>query len=178
MDATTRSDLATGSAQAATTTVEQPSDRELVVTRIVNGPARLVFEAWTRPELFQRWWVPRSMPMSLVSCEIDARIGGRYHLVFDYEGATFDFYGRYLEVDPPSRLAWTNDEEEGGAITTVTFEEVEGRTRVVVHDMYPSKEALDEAVASGSTAGMPEQLAQLDELVAVLGGGEGASPAG
>ena len=150
-------------------TAERTSERELVVTRTVNGPARLVFEAWTRAELFERWWAPKSFPISLLSCEMDVRAGGGYRLVFGYEGATMEFFGRYLEVTPYSRLAWTNDEGDGETITTVTFEETGGRTHVVVHDLYPSKEALDDAVASGSTSGMPESLAQLDELLVTLG---------
>ena len=150
-------------------TVERRSERELVVTRIVNGPARLVYEAWTRAELLERWWAPKSFPISLLSCETDARVGGRYRLVFGYEGSTMEFFGRYLEVTPPSRLVWTNDEGDGGeTVTTVTFEETDGRTLVVVHDRYPSKEALDDAIASGSTSGMPEALEQLDELLASL----------
>ncbi|HYC06690.1 MAG TPA: SRPBCC domain-containing protein [Candidatus Binatia bacterium] len=151
-------------------TVERTSERELVVTRTVNGPARLAFEAWTRAELLERWWSPESFPISLLSCETDPRVGGRYRLVFGYEGSTFEFFGRYLEVTPHSRLVWTNDEaEEGEQITTVTFAETDGRTLVVVHDLYPSKEALDTAIASGSTSGMSESLAQLDELLGSLG---------
>jgi uncharacterized protein YndB with AHSA1/START domain len=148
---------------------EQTSDRELVVTRTINGPARIVYEAWTTPELFQRWWVPRSFPVSLVACELDVRVGGGYRLVFGYEGATSEFFGRYLEVTPNARLVWTNDESGADApITTVTFEESDGATVVRVHDLFPSKEALEAARDSGSTAGMPESLAQLDDLVSSL----------
>ena len=154
-------------------TVERTSERELVVTRTVNGPPRLVFEAWTRPELLQQWWAPKSFPISLLSCETDARVGGTYRLVFGYEGSTMEFFGRYLDVTPPSRLVWTNDEgEEGGQVTTVTFEETGGKTRLVVHDLYPSREALDAAIASGSTSGLAEALAQLDELLVALGDSE------
>ncbi len=155
------------------TTVDRKSDRELVVSRTVNGPARVVFEAWTRPELLERWWTPKSFPISLRSCEMDVRVGGRYRLVFDYEGSTMEFFGRYLEVTPHSRLVWTNDEGDGETITTVTFEETDGKTQLAVHDLYPSKEALDDAIASGSTSGMPEALAQLDELVLGLGASAG-----
>ncbi len=154
-------------------TVERRSERELVVTRTINGPARLVFEAWTRPELFQRWWVPKAAPISLLSCELDVRVGGSYRLVFGINDSDqqMAFFGRYIEVIPHARIVWTNDEgDEGGAVTTVTFEEVGGQTRVVVHDLYPSKAALDEAIASGSTEGMPEQLEQLEELVVSLRG--------
>lgn len=152
------------------TTVERTSERELVVTRMVNGPARLVFEAWTKPELFARWWVPKSCGVTLVSCEMDVRVGGRYRLAFSYEGSTMEVFGTYLEVTPPTRLVWTNEEgDDGGAVTTVTFEESGGKTRVVVHDLHPSKDALDAAIASGATSGMPESLEQLDELLGSLG---------
>jgi uncharacterized protein YndB with AHSA1/START domain len=156
------------------TTVERKSERELVVTRTFNAPARIVFEAWTRPELFQRWWVPKSFGLSLLSCEMDARTGGTYRLVFSHAASPepMAFFGHYTDVTPPSRLVWTNDEGgDGGAITTVTFEEGNGRTRVVMHDLYPSKAALDEAIASGSTSGVGETFDQLDELLVAPGAG-------
>ncbi len=147
------------------TTVEAKSEREIVVTRTFDAPARIVFQAWTTPALFKRWWVPKSMGVSLHSCELDVRVGGTYRLVFGSDpAAQMAFFGRYLEVTPHSRLVWTNDEGDGsGPVTTVTFEETDGRTRLVVHDLYPSKEALD--LAAGSSDGMPETLAQLDELI-------------
>lgn len=160
------------------TTVERKSERELVVTRTINGPARIVFEAFTKPELFKRWWVPRSLPeLSLLSCELDVRVGGTYRLVFSHNGSEpMAFFGRYLEVIPHSRLVWTNDEgDDAGAVTTVTFEEEAGRTLLVVRDLYPSKEALDDAIASGSTGGWSETLGQLDELVGALGASFGRS---
>jgi uncharacterized protein YndB with AHSA1/START domain len=153
------------------TTVERTSDRELVTTRTFDGPARLVFEAWTRPELIMRWWAPTSFGMTFLSCETDARTGGSYRFVFGHPASEqpMAFFGRYIEVTPPSRLVWTNDEGEDGAVTTVTFEEDDGRTRVVVHDLYPSKEALDSALASGSTGAWPEQFEALDDLLTALG---------
>ena len=155
------------------TTVERTSDREVVVTRTVNGPARIVFEAFTRAELFQRWWVPRSMGMTLLSCELDARVGGKYRLVFDHSPEPFAFFGTYVEVNPYSRLAWTNEEGgEGGPVTTVTFEETGGRTRVVVHERHPSKEALD-AAGTGAAEAMVETFDQLDELLVTLGESSG-----
>jgi uncharacterized protein YndB with AHSA1/START domain len=152
------------------TTAERKSERELVVTRTINGPARIVFEAWTKPELFKRWWVPKSAGLSLLSCEMDVRVGGRYRLVFSHGGSEMAFYGTYLEVTPCSRLVWTNDEGgDAGQVTTVTFEEKAGKTLVVLHDLYPSKEALDAAIASGSTGdGTDETFDQLDELVVTL----------
>lgn len=148
------------------TKVERASDTELVVTRTVNAPARLVFEAWTQAELFRRWWVPKSYGLNLVSCEMDVRPGGQYRLAFLHEGSTMEFFGTYLEVTPPSRLVWTNDEGDAGqTVTTVTFEEKAGKTLLVVRNLYPSKEALD---ADGSTGALPESLDQLDELLANL----------
>jgi uncharacterized protein YndB with AHSA1/START domain len=146
------------------TTVERKSERELVVTRTFNGPARIVFEAWTKPELFRRWWVPKSMGMSLRSCEMDVRVGGKYRLEFEPDGMAF--FGTYLEVTPHSRLVWTNEEGgEGGPVTTVTFEEKGGKTLLVMHELYPSKEALD-AAGTGAADAMVETFAQLDELLA------------
>jgi uncharacterized protein YndB with AHSA1/START domain len=151
------------------TTVERKSEPELVVTRTFNGPARIVFEAWTKPELIKRWWAPKSTGVSLLSCETDVRVGGRYRFEFGLEGSkSMAFFGRYLEVTPHSRLVWTNEESDGGAITTVTFEEKGGKTLLVMHELYPSKEALDGALA-GMEGGMPETFAQLDELLLTLG---------
>jgi uncharacterized protein YndB with AHSA1/START domain len=157
------------------TAVERRSDRELAVTRTFDHPARAVFEAWTRPGLFARWWVPRSFGLTLLSCEMDARVGGRYRLVFRVGDAdSMAFFGTYLEVVPNSRLAWTNEEGgEGGPVTTVTFEERDGATRVVMSDLHPSKEALDAAIASGSTSGAGETFDQLDGLLGTLGAGAG-----
>jgi uncharacterized protein YndB with AHSA1/START domain len=153
------------------TTSERKSARELVVTRTINGPARIVFEAWTKPELFQQWWVPKSLGLTLLSCDMDVRPGGKYKLVFKHgPSEPMAFYGRYTEVTPHSRLVWTNEEGgEDGSVTTVTFEEQGGKTLVVLHDLYPSKEALDAAIASGSTMGeMNETFEQLEELIVTL----------
>src|SRR5260221_13819851 len=158
------------------TTVERKSERELIVTRTINGPARIVFEAWTKPELFKRWWVPKSAGMSLLSCEMDVRVGGKYRLVFGHGASEpMAFYGRYIEVTPHSRLVWTNEESgDDGAVSTVTFEEQGGKTLLVLHELYPSKEALDGTMAGWET-GMRETLEQLDELVVTLGASVGRS---
>src|SRR6188472_276564 len=156
------------------TTVERKSDREVVVTRTINGPARIVFEAFTRAELFKRWWVPKSMGMKLLSCEMDARVGGKYRLAFDVGGPEpVAFFGTYVEVTPNSRLAWTNDEGgEDGPVTTVNFEEKGGKTLVVLRESYPSKEALD-AAGTGSADALVETFDQLDELLVALGESSG-----
>ncbi len=148
--------------------VERKSEREVVVTRTVNAPARLVFEAWTRADLFKQWWVPKSLGLTLLSCEMDVRVGGKYRLVFSHQGAEMAFFGTYREVVPHSRLVWTNDEAgDAGQVSTVTFTEEGGKTLVVLHELYPSKEALD--AGSGAYDGMSETLSQLDEVVATLG---------
>jgi uncharacterized protein YndB with AHSA1/START domain len=147
------------------TTVERTSDRELVVTRTINGPARIVFEAWTKPELFRQWWVPKSLGMTLRSCEIDARVGGTYRLEFEPDGMAF--FGTYKEVTPPSRLVWTNEEGDEGSVTTVTFAEQDGKTLLVMHELYPSKEALD-AAGTGAAEATGESFDQLDELLVTL----------
>lgn len=150
------------------TTTERTSDRELVVTRIFNGPVHLVFNAWTTPELLMRWWAPESFGIKLVGCEVDARTGGRYRFTFDVPGQPepMAFFGKYLEVTPPKRLVWTNEETDDGSVTTVIFEEMDGKTHLVLHDLYPSKDALDAALASESTGGFPEQFDQLDVVLA------------
>jgi uncharacterized protein YndB with AHSA1/START domain len=157
------------------TTVERTSDREIVVSRGFSAPARLVFEAWTRPELFKQWWVPKSLGMTLLSCEMDVRTGGKYRLEFAHGAAqSMAFFGTYTDVVPHSRIVWTNEESEDGAVTTVTFQETGGRTLLVLHERYPSKEALD-AAGTGAADAMAETFAQLDELLVALGASAGRS---
>jgi uncharacterized protein YndB with AHSA1/START domain len=157
------------------TTAERKSERELVTTRTFNGPARIVFEAWTKPELLKRWWAPKSTGLSLLSCKADVRVGGRYRFELGHEASKpMAFFGRYIEVTPHSRLVWTNEESDDGAVTTVTFEEKAGKILLVLHELYPSKEALDAAIA-GMEGGMPESFAQLDELLVTLGASVGQS---
>jgi len=152
------------------TTVEPKSEREIVVTRTFDAPAHIVFKAWTTPELFKRWWVPKSMPLTLLSYEADFRVGGGYRLVFDVDGTkTLAFFGKYIEVTPHSRIVWTNDESgEDGALTTVTLEEKGDKTLVVLHELYRSKEVRDAALASGAYEGMGETFGQLDEVLVTL----------
>ncbi len=164
--------------QNSRTTVERKSDRELVVTRTVGGPARLVFDAWTRPDLMRRWWMPKSVGIPFLSCEMDARTGGSYRFVFSHPATEqpMAFFGRYLEVTPHSRIVWTNEESGAdGSVTTVTFEERGEATSLVLHDLYPTKAALDEAIASGSTGGFGEQFEQLDALLVTLAAEAGGS---
>ncbi|MEQ1770845.1 MAG: SRPBCC family protein [Devosia sp.] len=152
---------------APVTTTDRRSEREVVVTRTFNGPARIVFDAWTKPELIMKWWTPKSFGITFISCEADVRKGGTYKFVMGHP--SFDqpmaFHGRYLEVEPPKRLVWTNEEGVEGSVTTVTFEEKDGQTHLTLSDVYPSKAALDEAMASGGIGGFPEQFNQLDVLL-------------
>jgi uncharacterized protein YndB with AHSA1/START domain len=149
------------------TTVELKSDRELIVIRMFDAPPRIVFDAWTKPELFMKWWAPKSLEFPLRACEMDVREGGSYRLEFGKDAENvFEFFGKYLDVVQNERLSWTNEEEPDGAVTTVTFEDQGGKTLLVVSDLYPSKEALE--ANRGAEQGMPEQFAQLDELLATL----------
>ena len=165
-----------GSEMAATanrTTVERTSDRELVVTRRFNAPARIVFDAWTRPELLKRWWAPCSRGVKLLSCEADVRVGGKYRYVFGRDASSpMAFSGVYREVVVPTRLVTTQLFEPmpaaGEAIVTATFEEKDGKTTLVLHQLFPSREALDGAVASGMEHGMRETFEQLEALVTTL----------
>ena len=164
-------DAARSETIAANETKTERSDRELVVTRVFNGPARIVFDAWTKPELLMRWWAPKSFGIHFISCEADVRPGGTYRFVFGHpqSGEPMAFVGRYLEVKPHSRLVWTNVEDSAeGAVTTLTLEERDGRTHLMLRDLYPSKKALDDAVASGSVSGYPEQFDELDVLLKSL----------
>ena len=152
------------------TRTDRRSDREVVVTRTFDGPARIVFDAWTKPELIMKWWAPKSFGITFLSCEADVRPGGTYRFVFGHPQSDqpMAFVGRYLEVDPPRRLVWTNEESEDGSVTTLTLEEKDGKTHLVLSDVYPTKAALDEAMASGSIGGYPEQFNELDSLLKSL----------
>jgi uncharacterized protein YndB with AHSA1/START domain len=166
MDSKNESELARMSNR---TSVERKSERELVIRRTFDAPPDIVFEAWTKPELLKLWWAPKSTGMSLLSCEADVRAGGKYRFAFGKDGAEImAFFGKYVEVIPNARLVWTNEESDEGAVTTLTFEDKGGQTLLVLHEVYPSKEALDRSMA-GMEDGMPEQFAQLDELLVTLG---------
>lgn len=161
--------VARNESESRRTTVRKASEREVVVTRTFDAPARLVFEAWSRPELFKQWWVPRSMGMTLRSCELDVRTGGSYRLEFGDDPANpMAFFGKYLEVVPNERIVWTNEESgDAGSVTTVTLEERDGKTLLVMSELYPTKEALDEA-GTGAQEALNETFGQLDELLAEL----------
>nr|WP_325265125.1 SRPBCC domain-containing protein [uncultured Rhizobium sp.] len=153
--------------QVDVTSLERRGDRELVVTRTFNAPPIAVFRAWSEPEIFRAWWVPKSVPgLSLVSCDMDVRTGGKYRLEFGAGGDsdTMAFHGKYLEVVPNERIVWTNDEGEEGAVTTVSLKDQGSTTLLRFHEVYPSKEVLEEAL-QGSAVALPEQLDQLDELL-------------
>lgn len=149
------------------TNVERKSDRELVVTRTFNAPARILFDAWTKPELLLRWWAPRSRNVELTSCEIDLRVGGKYRFVFGRNGKQLHaFFGTYKEIERPTRIVWTDEEDASGeGLTTATFDEKGGRTSLILRQLYPSKEVLDATLKSGMEDGMCETLEQLEDLV-------------
>jgi uncharacterized protein YndB with AHSA1/START domain len=157
----------TQAGQNGLTRIERTSDTKLVVTRTFNAPARLVFKAWTTPELFKRWWAPKSLGMPILACEMDVRTGGGYRLAFGHdEASSFSFYGRYLEVIPDARLVWTNEEGGDGAVTTVTFEDKGDLCLLTYSDRFPSKAALE--AERGAEDGLPVQFEQLDALLAEM----------
>ena len=159
--------MAASAAPKYQTTTDRQSDREVVVTRTFDAPARIVFKAWTTPELLMKWWTPASFGITFISCEADVRTGGTYRFVMGHPD--FDqpmtFHGKYIEVVPGKKIVWTNEEGEPGSVTTVTFEEKDGKTHLVLSDVHPSKAALDEELASGAIGGYPEQFNQLDILL-------------
>lgn len=149
-------------------TSKRTSDRETEVTRTFAAPVHLLFNAWSKAELFKQWWVPKSFGLALTSCEMDVRTGGGYRLVFNHPdfAQPMAFFGTYTDVIPNARITWTNEESDEGAVTTVTFAQEGDKTKVTVHDLYPSKEILDAEIASGATGGLPETLNQLDAFLA------------
>jgi uncharacterized protein YndB with AHSA1/START domain len=156
-----------GATSDRSTKIERKSDREIVVTRTFNAPARIVYEAWTKPDLFMKWWAPKSIGMPMVGCEMDVRVGRGYSVTFQRDASnTMTFFGKYVEVVPNARLVWTNEEGEDGAVTTVTFEDRGGETLLTMSELYPSKEALD--AAQGAMDAAPEQFDQLEALLAAL----------
>lgn len=161
------------------TSMELKGDREIVIARTFNGPPRIVFDAWTRPELVRRWWAPDSRRVVVTACDADLRAGGTYRYVLRLEktGHQFAFSGRYTEVTPHSRLVYTElfEPDAGGAnpgdiplIVTVTFTGRDGKTDLVSHSLCPSPEVRDAILASGMEHGMRETMDQLDLLVASL----------
>jgi uncharacterized protein YndB with AHSA1/START domain len=172
------SDAAAAAMARSRTKFERVSDTEIVMERTFNGPRHIVFDAWTKPELVSRWWAPTSFGTAMDSCEAEVRVGGSYRYVVRHRtGGKFAFSGAYTEVTPHSRLVYTSffEPEAAGTmpgidavIVTVTFEEREGRTHLVSHERYPSKEVLDMAVGSGMERGVHITMDQLDALVASL----------
>ncbi|MCI0432018.1 MAG: SRPBCC family protein [Gemmatimonadetes bacterium] len=168
-----------GPAAKNVTTMELRSDREIVISRAFNGPARIVFDAWTNPALVKRWWAPASRGVTVVGCDAAVRAGGTYRYVLRLStGHEVAFSGTYAEVTPPSRLVYTQIFEPAASganpgaeqlVITVTFDERDGKTHVVLHSLCPSKEVRDQILATGMEQGMRETWDQLDELVASLG---------
>lgn len=155
------------------TTMDLVGDRDIVIARTFHGPARIVFDAWTKPEYVRRWWAPASLGVSMASCDADVRAGGSYRYVLQTPQGRITFSGVYREVTPPTRLVYTQIFEEhpegDPVIVTVTFEERDGKTHMVSHERYPSPEVRELVLASGMEHGMRETMDQLDALVATLG---------
>lgn len=152
------------------TTLERESDREIVIRRSFDAPAGIVFGALTNPDLVRRWWAPRSLGVSVVSVEIDVRVGGKYRHVLRHDGGgDVGFSGEYLDIVPPRRLVYTQIyepmAEAGEVVVTVSLDERDGRTHLVLHERWPSKGALDGALATNMERGFSETMDQLEQLV-------------
>jgi uncharacterized protein YndB with AHSA1/START domain len=152
------------------TTYATPSDREIVITRVVDAPRRLVFEAWTNPEHVPQWLLgPEGWTMPV--CEIDLRVGGTWHYVWRKDdGAEMAMTGTYREIVPPERIVSTErwGPEWPETVNTVQLVETAGRTTITITVLYPSKEARDMALQTGMKEGMNQGFARLDELLAQL----------
>ena len=157
----------------SSTSMEVRGEREILIQRTFEAPARTLFDAWTRADLVKRWWAPRSHRVTLASCEADVRAGGSYRYVMRRDtGEEFAFSGQYTEVNRPSRLAYTQVFEPmahlGAAMVTLTLEEQNGTTHLLLHALYPSRESRDQTVASGMEHGTRETFEQLEELLLSL----------
>jgi uncharacterized protein YndB with AHSA1/START domain len=154
------------------TSMKLEGDRVIIISRTFNAPARIVFDAYTRPELVKRWWAPKSRGVALSLCEADVRVGGKYRYVLSVRGEEIGFSGEYTEVTPHTRLVYTQIfepmAEAGAVICTIQLEEREGKTFFVSHESYPSPEARQATIDAGMEGGMRESMDQLDELVASM----------
>jgi uncharacterized protein YndB with AHSA1/START domain len=148
-------------------------DREMVMTREFAAPRRLVFDAWTQPELLTRWFGIDYNGWRFAACEVDLRIGGAYR--FEWRKApsgVMVIHGVYREVTAPERTVYTECVSwfPGEAVNTAEFVEREGLTRLTITTVFDSAAARDGALASGMEEGLSVQLATLDDVLATLGG--------
>ena len=167
MDAVAREKSSAGS----TLMVSTPSDREILMTRVFNAPRRLVFQAWTTPELFSRWFGPRGFTVPV--CEMDLRPGGAWRCIMrSPDGVEMGMKGVYQEIVPYERLVSTeiydDYEEYGASLNTLTLEEKDGVTTLTTRVLYPSMETRDAVIASGMEGGASQTLDRLEELLATM----------
>ena len=154
--------------------VTTPNDNEITMTRLFDAPRRLVFEAMTKPEHVRRWWGILDDGYSVPVCEIDLRPGGKWRFVGSGpKGQAPDFYGEYREIAPPDRLVYTEIfapfPDVVSVVTNVLTEE-QGKTRLTVTCVYPSKEVRDMVVTSGMERGAAISYDRLDEVARQLQG--------
>jgi uncharacterized protein YndB with AHSA1/START domain len=151
-------------------TLTLPSDRELVLTRVFNAPARTLFEVWTKPEHVRKWYAVRSTTVTV--CDIDLRVGGAWRwVVTTPHGMEIAFSGVFLEIDPPRRLQRTEVFEAmpgPGCVVTLTFDEEDGKTTLAMHMLFQSKEERDICLKSGMELGVKECYQKIDELLETL----------
>ena len=144
------------------------TDRDVVVTRTIDAPARIVFEAWSKPEHIKRWFGPAPYPVTMA--EMDFRVGGRYRFAMtDPKGRQMTpFGGEYLEIIPNEKIVFTDAFELPGAeemVMTVTFDEQDGKTTVTVRTTFANLAQKATHVGAGMVEGLSLALEQLDTLV-------------
>lgn len=153
------------------TTLALPGDTDILITRRFDAPARLVFEAVTRPEHIRRWWAPRSRG-EMTACEVDLRVGGAWRFAMRARnGMEVEFYGTYREIVAPTRLVQTEifaPFPDVVSVVTLTLTEHAGHTVLESRSVYPSREIRDQVIATGMEGGMRESYLQLAEVVSAL----------
>ena len=157
---------------SGTLKVTTPSDREVAMTRILDAPRRLVFDAWTKPELMKRWlWGPDDWELAV--CTVDLRVDGKIRFVWRQRGGDAKDMGMTAtcrEIVPPEKLVfteiWDEDWTGGETLVTMTFVEDAGKTTFTQTVLYSSRAARDAALKTGMEHGAAHSYDRLAELLA------------
>lgn len=152
---------------------EAAADRELVITRVIDAPARLLFEAQSKPEHLLKWFGPAGYPLAL--CEVDFRVGGKFRMTMREEKSgelMQPFGGEYVEIVPHKKIVYTDAFDGEGSeqmVVTITYDEGDdGKTTLTIHTLFGSAEMKRTHVEMGYQAGVNSGLDQLQDLVKSL----------
>lgn len=151
--------------------VTTPSDSEIRMTRLFNAPRALVFEAMSKPEHVKQWWGRLGEGYSVPVAEIDLRVGGKWRFVNRHPNGEATFYGEYREIQPPSRIVFTEifaDFPDSISVVTALFSDEGGKTRMTVTVDYGSKEVRDLVMSTGMARGAGISYDRLEDLLATL----------